>query len=246
VRRQAGIPLQRQRETHLIVGMLVDAPAGVVGGADFVASTTETMLIAFQQGGGRMRVYLCPGAHERNRYSGPHGVEEFRRAIAGLDCLPDAEDVARGAAAGPLAVFPGDNTWTDEPCTDGVVLVGDAAGHISPVTGQGLSLAMRDARLVRDAIRAGDWSPAAFADYTRERAERLRRERFIAEFNAAAFSDECDDRLARLARYFKLVEAPLAGAMLFSLFAGPETAPGEAFDGTLLDALLGRERSVRT
>ena len=47
---------------------------------------------------------------------------------------------------------PGDDTWTDTPFAAGVVLVGDAAGHNDPIVGQGLSIALRDARMVRDLI----------------------------------------------------------------------------------------------
>ena len=57
--------------------------------------------------------------------------------------------------AGPCATYPGDDTWTDAPFADGVVLIGDAAGYNDPIIGQGLSIAMRDARIVRDLILDG-------------------------------------------------------------------------------------------
>ena len=36
------------------------------------------------------------------------------------------------------------------PFVPGVVLIGDAAGHDDPIIGQGLSIAYRDVRIVRD------------------------------------------------------------------------------------------------
>jgi menaquinone-9 beta-reductase len=46
-----------------------------------------------------------------------------------------------------------------------VVLVGDAAGHNDPIIGQGLSIALRDVRLVGEAILAGGRDQAAFRHY---------------------------------------------------------------------------------
>ena len=46
------------------------------------------------------------------------------------------------------------DTWTDSPCAPGVVLLGDAAGWNDPIIGQGLSIALRDVRMVADVVRA--------------------------------------------------------------------------------------------
>ncbi len=61
-----------------------------------------------------------------------------------------------------------------EVVRDRLLLVGDAAGYLSPVTGQGIELALRSARLaaqaVDGALRAGDLSAPAFDCYVRGRA----------------------------------------------------------------------------
>ena len=76
---------------------------------------------------------------------------------AGLDALATARP------AGPTAAFSGTDTWTDRPYADGVVLVGDAAGHNDPTAGCGLSIALRDARIVRELIVAGANTAEHFA-----------------------------------------------------------------------------------
>ena len=54
----------------------------------------------------------------------------------------------------------------DAPYVDGVVLIGDAAGHNDPIIGQGLSIADAYARIVRDLVVLEDARDAAsFAEY---------------------------------------------------------------------------------
>jgi menaquinone-9 beta-reductase len=61
------------------------------------------------------------------------------------------------------------------------VLIGDAAGHNDPGIGCGLSVAMRDARRVRDLVLAGARSADDFVPYGAERFERIRRLRLIGD-----------------------------------------------------------------
>jgi 2-polyprenyl-6-methoxyphenol hydroxylase-like FAD-dependent oxidoreductase len=235
VRRQAGIPLQREPETNMIAGLLVDGLDDLPDEHDFIAGEGDLFMAAFHQGGGRLRVYLCPSANDRHRFSGPGGLDTFLAASA-FACLPFGARLAAARPAGALATYPGDESWTDEPFTEGVVLVGDSAGWNNPIIGQGLSISMRDARTVRDVLRAGDWSPGAFAGYASERVERMRRLRAGAYFMAAAFAEDCPDHVARRARFFAMQQTePLMMALLMGLFGGPENAPPEAFDSHLLD-----------
>src|SRR3954447_7124218 len=167
VRKQAGIPLERKAETHMIAGLLVER-VGAMPEHDFLATQDDLFMASFQQPDDRLRVYLCPGLKERHRFSGHGGLEEFRRSSR-FGCLPFADDLAAAPTAGPLATYPSDDSWVVEPYADAVVLIGDAAGYNDPIIGQGLSITMRDARMVRDVFRAGDVSAVAFVDYGRER-----------------------------------------------------------------------------
>jgi 2-polyprenyl-6-methoxyphenol hydroxylase-like FAD-dependent oxidoreductase len=67
-------------------------------------------------------------------------------------------------AAGPLATFDGAEAWVEHPYRDGVALLGDAAAASDPTWGQGLSLTLRDARVLRDHLLAtDDWETAGNA-----------------------------------------------------------------------------------
>jgi menaquinone-9 beta-reductase len=242
VRRLAGIPLRRQPALHMISGLLVDGLADIPDDHDFIAAEDSMLLFGFHQGNGRLRLYLCPGLAQQQRFAGQGGTREFLRACA-LGCLPFGGRLAQGRPAGPLATYPADDTWTDRPYTHGVVLIGDAAGHNNPIIGQGLSLAMRDARLVADAIREHGLTTQAFRGYAADRAERMRRVRAAATFMAASFAEDCPDRAARRARFAQLQQThPLATALLTAIHAGPETAPPQAFDGRLTAAIRMQPR----
>ena len=239
VRRGAGIELHRRPETHMIAGLLVGGLEGVLDDYDIIAAGPELILIGFQQPGGRLRIYLCPSARDRHRFAGASGLEEFRRVVRSFDFIRSSDALADAPAVGPLATMPGDDSWTDEPFAPGVVLIGDAAGWSSPIAGQGLSITMRDARTVRDVLLTDHQSTDAFADYVAERSERMRRLRAMTAVNAAAFADDCDDRPARLGRFAAARQDPLYAAYFGAIFAGPEFAPAEAFDGRLYDLVVG-------
>ena len=71
---------------------------------------------------------------------------------------------AGASVAGPLAAFPGADSWVDHPYREGVALVGDAAATSDPSWGCGLSLTLRDVRALRDCLLAtDDWHAAAHA-----------------------------------------------------------------------------------
>ena len=238
VRRQVGVELERLAPSHMIAGVLFAGLDDLDLDHDFLATSDDLFMASFRQHHGQLRVYLAPGMREKHRFTGPDGMNEFRRSV-NFACLPFGDALGAATPIGPLATYAGDDTWTPTPFVDGVVLVGDAAGYNSPIVGQGLAIAMRDARLVRDAIRSGDTSPAGFARYGLERMERMRRLRNGAMFMAALGSDDCDNRIARRAKFFDLqMNEPLMMAMLGGMFAGPENAPPEAFDGHLRDLLI--------
>jgi menaquinone-9 beta-reductase len=72
-----------------------------------------------------------------------------------------AKAYAEVEAVGPLATFDGSESWVDHPYRDGVVLLGDAAAVSDPTFGQGMSITLRDARVLRDALLGhSDWDQA--------------------------------------------------------------------------------------
>jgi 2-polyprenyl-6-methoxyphenol hydroxylase-like FAD-dependent oxidoreductase len=234
--KQAGISLDRQEPISYIAGLLVDGLALVPDDHDVVAGEGDVFFLVFHQGGGRARVYLCTGLSGQHRFSGRAGTEAFL-AACDISCYPWSDQVVGATPGGPCATYPGDDTWTDEPYADGVVLVGDAAGHNDPIIGQGLSIALRDARIVRDLILDGARQPAQFAPYGEERAARMERVRFIADLLAVAQAEDADNRSARRTMVAEKMAAmdPEIFPLLSGAFAGPETIPTSALDPAILD-----------
>jgi 2-polyprenyl-6-methoxyphenol hydroxylase-like FAD-dependent oxidoreductase len=71
------------------------------------------------------------------------------------DCYTGAKSL------GPLASFDANYVWVHHPYKDGVALIGEAAAVSDPSFGQGMSLTLRDARELRDALVSdSDWDRA--------------------------------------------------------------------------------------
>jgi 2-polyprenyl-6-methoxyphenol hydroxylase-like FAD-dependent oxidoreductase len=239
IRKQAGITLERQPATSYIAGLLVDG-LDVPDDHDVIAEADDFFFVMFHQGRGRARVYLVPGVSGRHRFSGRDGTARFLDACAQAQgAYPWSDQVSGGTPAGPCATYPGDDTWTDAPYADGVVLVGDAAGHNDPIIGQGLAIAMRDARIVRDLVLDGARDAAGFASYGEERLPRMERLRFIADLVSVTQAEDADNTAARRAFVADKMAAmdPEVFGVLAGAFAGPETVPDELLDPTLLDRI---------
>jgi 2-polyprenyl-6-methoxyphenol hydroxylase-like FAD-dependent oxidoreductase len=154
VRRAAGFDVQRNPKRLRVSGVLleglVDAPSDTSTLAFDIDIGHQAVL--FPLGGGRARTYVMTRHEEDIHLQGEKDVDRLRdlaiRAGLPAACLAGAR------AAGPLASFDGAASWVERPYQDGVALVGDAAGTSDPSWGQGLSLALRSARQLRDAVLA--------------------------------------------------------------------------------------------
>ena len=125
-----------------------------------------------------MRLYLLWSCDHRHRFAGLGGPRAFLDSFA-LACIPKRDCIVRARPAGPCATYPMNDSWTDNPIIEGLALIGDAAGYSDPHIGQGLSVALRDVRVLSELLATSeDWSPNALKPYTEERAERMRRLRF--------------------------------------------------------------------
>jgi 2-polyprenyl-6-methoxyphenol hydroxylase-like FAD-dependent oxidoreductase len=238
VRRQTAIKLDRQEQINYITGLLVGGLDEVPEDHDVMVGEGDVFFLLFHQGGGRARVYLCSGLSGQHRFSGHDAARTFLAACR-LSSYPWAEVVAASGALGPCATYPGDDTWTATPYEQGVVLIGDAAGHNDPVVGQGLSIALRDARIVRDLILAGARQPSDFTPYGEERAERMARLRLVADVLAVAQAEDADNRSARRAFFGEKMATmdPEMFPLMLGAFAGPETIPSEVINSAILDRI---------
>ena len=159
-RARAGFTVLSDDERNLVSGILMDGVA-LSDDATHAWLNTETgqFILNFPQGNGRARVYLCYAASSARRYSGPQDVGEVLSQCAASGVPADVYGDAR--PAGPLATFDGRTTWATSAYHEGVALVGDAAANTDPTWGQGLSMSLRDARVLTEALLADDdWATA--------------------------------------------------------------------------------------
>ncbi|MGH2403818.1 MAG: NAD(P)/FAD-dependent oxidoreductase [bacterium] len=159
-------------------------------------------------GGGRGNVVIAVQRREFRR-DGSDAEAVFSRTCAALPALTrimrGAKRVTPFVSVGPLGYRT--RTATD----DGIMLVGDAAGTIDPMTGEGLCLALRSAEL---AARTAD-AALARGDAVRERLAAYDRAR------TAAFRDTWI--VSRLLQ--RVIGRPrLAGLLLRGLAARPQLA----------------------
>lgn len=239
VGRQAGIATTADPPHHLFAGLLVD---GVPSWPqDTFSSGTEGdyMFFVVPQGGGRVRLYLGFERRQASLFAGAAGPQRFLDRFA-FSCLPSDVRFTQGRPAGPVHAYSNEDIWADTPVAPGVVLVGDAAGWNDPYGGQGLSIALRDARLVAELLAGADpIDTALLAPYVEERRERMRRLRHTVSFLVklrVEFGEE--QRARRIKVNQRLAERPELGQMFGGLAVGPERIPAEAFDPARVAALL--------
>jgi 2-polyprenyl-6-methoxyphenol hydroxylase-like FAD-dependent oxidoreductase len=227
-----GLPLQQTEPRTWGTGMLVEDLQEWP--AERAASGTEgdVHYFVFPRAGGFARLYQMIAIEQKDRFTGPQRQRTFLDSFR-LDCLPLGEAIASATPAGPCAGYPMHDTWTDTVAVPGVVLIGDAAGYNDPIIGEGLSIALRDARLVAEVLGSeAEWSPEAFAGYAAERRERMRRLRLCAQ---VATELRCTFSAAGRARRAHVLQRvptdPLVAAVVaVAGIAGPEVAPAEAFE----------------
>ena len=168
-RRQLGIELEKTDPRIFLAGMLVDGVRDWPTEDATIGTSGDTILFVFPQGKDRARLYIGYAIEDKTRLAGADKAKTFLASYR-VDSIPDCGRLADAEQAGPCAAYPMCDAWSDSVVADGVVLAGDAAGFSDPTIGEGLSVALRDARLVRDVLLGGeDWSTEAFAPYVEER-----------------------------------------------------------------------------
>lgn len=235
VRRQAGIELHQDPTHHFFAGMLVEGADGWPTEVESMGTEGDVQYFVFPQGPGKLRLYLSYAIEQKDRLAGEGNQQRFLDAFK-LATVPNSEAITGARIAGPCHSIPNQSTWTEIPVGQGLVLIGDAAGFNDPIIGQGLSISLRDARIVGDLLLGSEnWDEALFTPYVEERTERMRRLRFAAtmdsvihaEFGPAATARKL--RLAELATSDPMLTMARAGVMI-----GPEMIPPDAFSDEVM------------
>lgn len=163
VRSAAGFQARRDPVANVVAGLLF---SGMLAPDDsnhlWPNPSIGQFAIVFPQGAGRARVYHACGADAGLRFSGAAAIPRFiEQTVA---CGVPVEYLKGAKPEGPLASFVCPYDAVDHAHRPGVVLIGDAATETDPSFGQGLSVTLRDARVLRDKLLAtDDWEAAAEA-----------------------------------------------------------------------------------
>jgi 2-polyprenyl-6-methoxyphenol hydroxylase-like FAD-dependent oxidoreductase len=163
VRSSGGFESRNDPSGNMFAGVLVEnVTASAESSICMLNPSLSRMVMYFPQTQDSGRAYLASRAKDGVRLSGTADFELFLQECTDSGLAAGLLDGAR--QAGPLATFEGGDSWVDLAYKDGVALIGDAAATSDPTWGQGLSLTLRDARVLRDALLAEhDWDGAGHA-----------------------------------------------------------------------------------
>jgi 2-polyprenyl-6-methoxyphenol hydroxylase-like FAD-dependent oxidoreductase len=163
VRAEVGFPVRRDADCLTIAGILYRDLALPDDAIQFVLNPeVQRLSVIFPVGNRRFRAYVVFRHRTRAPLSGGKDQQSFVDLSVATGASADWFDGA--LAIGPLASFDGADRWVHRPYRDGIVLIGDAAAASDPSFGCGLSLTLRDARVLRDCLAAySDWAVAAAA-----------------------------------------------------------------------------------
>ncbi|MGC1955865.1 MAG: FAD-dependent monooxygenase [Gammaproteobacteria bacterium] len=163
-RQWAGFQPRRDPERLIVTGVEVQGLA-ISGEAShfFLNPPLGQGAFACQTADERARCYFFyHHGRPTRRLSGHRAVGDFISAC--IETGVPGEWYENAEAIGPLASFDGADCWVDHPYRAGVALVGDAAATTDPSWGCGLSLTLRDVRVLRDCLLANDdWNAAGHA-----------------------------------------------------------------------------------
>jgi menaquinone-9 beta-reductase len=160
VRNEAGFISQRDPLNMLISGTLLESTHMPGDTLQVFHSGRGSACQLVPIGARRMRVYFVTNRRTEHRpLSGPTDYAEFfsRCSAAGVP----RSLLLHATPTGPLVTFEAADIWVDHPYQRGIALIGDAAASNDPSFSCGLSLALRDARVLSDALLSHeDWDVA--------------------------------------------------------------------------------------
>lgn len=162
-RKWGDFKVQQDPDRLLVCGVLFDSMNIPTDTADFRMNTEAgLMTFWFPQRNGNVRCYVVYQVSADYRISGKKDLKRF--IDASIKAGAKAEEFAGAKAIGPLATFNGADNWVAHPYKEGLALIGDAAASSDAAWGEGLSLALRDARfLTEQLIKHDDWNTAGDA-----------------------------------------------------------------------------------
>jgi 2-polyprenyl-6-methoxyphenol hydroxylase-like FAD-dependent oxidoreductase len=158
-----GFPVNKDPDCLIIAGTFherLNLPEDTVQA--FRHPTTQQNVLIIPVGRHRFRSYVMFRHDAHSPLSGRRDAAAYIEACLEAGASPDW--FVGSEINGPLASFNAADTWVDNPFREGIVLVGEAAAAIDPSFGSGISLSLRDVRMLRDRLlETSDWWSAAAA-----------------------------------------------------------------------------------
>ncbi len=201
VRRWIGARSIADPTHHVIGGCLVDA-IDLDPDAAHMAWYPGGISLFFRRADGQARAYLICQSEAAEAMRGRNAMAPFLATCAAA--FPGGA-FARVRAVGPVAFFPGIDTYADRIAGEGIVLIGDAAGANDPSQGQGISLTFRDVRELRDLLLEQKWQ-AAIEEFARRRPSWYEPLRAYAIWQGPLFTDVGPDADTARARQRRAAE----------------------------------------
>jgi len=220
VRERAGFETRRDPPGQLIAGVLLEGSRAPENTSHVVFNPQLGRVVAlFPQRNGRLRAYLSYPHNGQQRLQGERDISRFIQES--VTAGGPEEYYADVRAAGPLATFEAADAWVQHPFSNNVVLIGDAAAANDPSLGEGLSLAVRDARVLRDCLRSNDnWERAGHA-YAHEHDRHYGVMHDITRWFVALFLEQGPEANARRARALPRIAQDMS-RIPDHLFSGPD------------------------
>lgn len=151
-RKCAGFTVREQSNDFYMAGVLLSNVSSSPDLAYYIFNPIlGTVIGLLNIGKNRSRAYFMYPKSSGYRLQGEQTMNLFIPESA--EVYPLMSEIYEGAKCiGPLASFDVSDSWVEHPYRQGVALLGDAAATTDPTFGQGLSLALRDARVLRDEL----------------------------------------------------------------------------------------------
>jgi 2-polyprenyl-6-methoxyphenol hydroxylase-like FAD-dependent oxidoreductase len=240
VRKQLGLGLQETIARTALAGLLVRQHVDEPTQPSCAGTSHDAYYLSFPRAHGLTRLYIQSSVDQRQRFAGAQGTQRFLENFRTY-CSPYADMLGRSEPVGPCATHTMTDSLVQEPLADNAVLIGDAAGWNDPIIGQGISIAMRDVRLVSRILLQdrSDWSKPRFTSYVQERTERMRRLRIAARIATdmrCTFTDA--SRKRREAWFANALKQPWSAATALAPLIGPSATPAEGYEPDAIERVI--------
>lgn len=220
-RKWAGFPVCEQGNGYYMAGVLL---ANVHMSTEIFYAVFNPELGTWSglipQAGDQFRAYFVYPKTVGYRLQGESMLNQFVRESA-RGYAPIADYCADAKSVGPLASFDASDDWVEHPYRDGVALLGDAAATSDPTYGQGLSFALRGARVLRDELtNDSDWEAAGHR-YAEQHQRSFRACHAVERWVRTLFQEPSPDAAALRAKAMPLIaEDPTR--VPDHIFSGPD------------------------